>query len=104
MTATPLTVPAETAHLLDVPPAQVGGTVPIPVPALAVGVAFVLHTKRKYGALLLSAAIARHCTAEPEFVGVDVEESTNSYVLRTNAGGVLRTVSVVEAVEVAIAR
>jgi len=98
--SSPLLVDVETAHCT--PEAlHTGGTVPSENSSVApteVGMSPVLHTSRKYGALLLSVPIASQRTLSPELVGVVVEDGVTSYGGRVNDGGVLSTVRLVVAV------
>ena len=98
----PLTVDADTPHLVT-PAPQFGLAVPrVVVELVATGAGLLLlQIKRKYGDPLESTAVARHCCTEPEFVGVEVDDSITSYGFCVKAGGVFNTVSVVEAVLVA---
>jgi hypothetical protein len=76
----PLTVEVETPQRVT-PAPQFGLAVPrVVVELVAIGAGeLLLQTRRKYGAPLESAAVARHCCTEPEFVGVVVEDSITSY-------------------------
>ena len=75
----PLTVEAETPQRVT-PAPQFGLAVPrVVVELVATGAGLLLlQTKRKYGAPFESTAVARHCCTEPEFVGVEVEDSITS--------------------------